>query len=216
MGDAATVFTGIAGAFAAAAVSVPLSVWCATLTAGPSPTIAGRPVGMAHGRWVTVVLAAVLGGVAPLLVPFPAWWLLGAGGAVLAVVDWRTHRLPARFVQPLAAAVALVLLVDAAATGQWSELGRAALAAAVVGSLWFVVAFVSPGAVGLGDIRVAALAAGLLGWSGWTVVFAGQLAASLLGVLTAAAMTATRRSVRSGVPMGSALILGAFLAALTA
>jgi len=208
MGDAATVFTGIAGAFAAAAVSVPLSVWCATLTAGPSPTIAGRPVGMAHGRWVTVVLAAVLGGVAPLLVPFPAWWLLGAGGAVLAVVDWRTHRLPARFVQPLAAAVALVLLVDAAATGQWSELGRAALAAAVVGSLWFV--------VGLGDIRVAALAAGLLGWSGWTVVFAGQLAASLLGVLTAAAMTATRRSVRSGVPMGSALILGAFLAALTA
>jgi|GEM_PF-438586 len=214
MHDIATFVIALAGAVAAGAGSLPLVGWCATL-AGDTATV--PPLRASRPDWVTAaVLGAVLGGTATFLAPLPAWWLLGAGGAVLAVVDWRTHRLPARFVYPLAAAVALVLLVDAAATGQWSELGRAALAAAVVGSLWFLVAFVSPGAVGLGDIRVAALAAGLLGWSGWTVVFAGQLAASLLGVLTAAAMTATRRSVRSGVPMGPALILGAFLAALTA
>ena len=164
----------------------------------------------------TAAPAVLLGAAAAVLAPPPAWWLLGTGGAVLAVVDWRTHRLPARFVHPLAAVVAVVLVGTAAVTGDWPALARAVLAAVLVGALWFVVAFVSPAAVGMGDIRVAALTAGLLGWLGWPAVLLGQLAA----------FDPRRRSPRPRhgrrpdaddrglrVPMGPALIAGAFLAA---
>ena len=215
MHDIATFVIALAGAVAAGAGSLPLVGWCATLagdTATAPPLRASRP------DWVTAaVLGAVLGATGTFLAPLPAWWLLGAGGAALAVVDWRTHRLPARFVHPLAAAITAVLLVDAAVTSQWTDLERAALAAAVVGSLWFLVAFVSPAAVGLGDIRVAALTAGLLGYEGWTDVLLGQLSTSLLGAVTAAAMLLRGNRFDAGmrVPMGPALVGGAFLAALT-
>jgi len=93
----------------------------------------------------------------------------------------------------------------------FSEFG---LAAVLVGSLWFLVAFMSPGAVGLGDIRVALLTAGLLGYQGWTAVLLGQLSTSLLGAVTAGAMLLRGNRFDTGmrVPMGPALIGGAFLA----
>lgn len=175
------------------------------------------PRSVSPARWVTTAAAAVLlGAAAAILAPPLAWWLLGAGGAVLAVVDARTHRLPARFVHPLAAVIAAVLGVTAAVTGGWPDLLRAALAAALVGAVWFGVAFLSPAAVGVGDIRVAALTAGLLGWLGWPAVLLGQLLASILGVVTAGAMVAAGHRPAGGlrVPMGPALIGGAFLAAI--
>ena len=101
---------------------------------------------------------------------------------MLAVVDARTHRLPARFVYPLAAVIAAALVASAAVTGAWPDLLRAGLAAMLVGAFWFVVAVLPPAAVGMGDIRVAALTAALLGWQGWPTVLLGQLLASILGV----------------------------------
>ena len=67
----------------------------------------------------------------------------------------------------------------------------------------------------MGDIRVAALTAGLLGWLGWPAVLLGQLAAFILGAVTALVLVATGRGQLTGlrVPMGPALIAGAFLAA---
>ena len=215
MHDIATVVTVLAVALAAVAVSPPLTAWCATLTADAAAQV---PVRVSPAVRVTSgIPAAILGGTAAVLAPFPAWWLFGVGGAALAVVDCRTHRLPARFVYPLATAITAVLVVDAAVTGQWAALARSALAATVVGGCWFLVAFVSPGAVGLGDIRVAALTAWLLGYQGWTAVLVGQLSASLLGVVTAAALLLGGNRFGAGmrVPMGPALIGGAFLAALT-
>ena len=75
--------------------------------------------------------------------------------------------------------------------GEPDRLLRAVLAAAVVGGGWFAVAFLAPPAVGLGDVRVAALAAGLLGWTSWPAVLAGQLAAFGLAAVTAGIIAAT-------------------------
>ena len=88
---------------------------------------------------------------------------------------------------------------------------RAVLAAAVVGGGWFAVAFITPIQCGSGDVRVAALAAGLLGWISWSAVLAGQLAAFLLAAVTAGIIAATRPTAGrpTQVPMGPALIVGA-------
>ena len=196
--------TAAAGSLAALAVSPLLAGWASTLTAGQT-TGWWRPRAVSPARWVTTAApAALLGALAAVLAPPLAWWLLGTGGAVLAVVDARTHRLPARFVHPLAALIAATLGVSAAITGAWPDLLRAVLAALLVGGVWFGVAVVSPVAVGVGDIRVAALTAALLGWQGWPAVLLGQLLVSILGVVTAIAMLGARQRPVAGlrVPMG--------------
>ena len=116
---------------------------------------------------------------------------------------------------PLAAVILAALALAAIIAGEPDRLLRAVLAAAVVGGGWFTVAFLAPPAVGLGDVRVAALAAGLIGWTGWSSVLAGQLAAFGLAAVTAVVVAATgQRSGRAAqVPMGPALIVGALAAA---
>ena len=131
-------------------------------------------------------MAAILTAGAAGGVPLVAWWLFAAAGGVLCVVDVQHHLLPGRLVYPLAAVVLVALGVSAAVTGEPERLLRAILAAAVVGAVWFAVAFTAPSAMGLGDVRVAALAAGLLGWTSWSAVLAGQLAAFGLAAVTAA------------------------------
>ena len=103
--------------------------------------------------------------------PHLAWWALAVGGAVLAVVDAQTLLLPARFVYPLAGVVGCALLTAAVIDRDLSSLFGAVAAALVIGLLWFGVRFVSPPAMGLGDVRLAALTGGVLGWTGWAIVW---------------------------------------------
>ena len=132
---------------------------------------------------LVAAVAAILTAGAAGGVPFVAWWLFAAAGAVLCVVDVEHHLLPGRLVYPLAVVVFAALSVSAVLAGEPERLLRAILAAAVVGAVWFAVAFTAPAAMGLGDVRVAALAAGLLGWTSWSAVLAGQLAALGLAVV---------------------------------
>jgi leader peptidase (prepilin peptidase)/N-methyltransferase len=174
-----------------------------------------RPRLVSPARLVTV--AAVTGALAAGAAggdPLVAWWLFAIGGAVLCIADSEQHLLPARLLYPLAAAVFVALAVTAMVAGEPDRFLRAVLAAVIVCALWFAVAFIAPSAMGLGDVRVAALTAGLLGWTSWTAVLAGQLAAFGLAVVTAGIPAATRPRERGRgmqVPMGPALILGAIL-----
>jgi len=203
---------------AAILVSPLPAAWTVGITTDPATARAPwwRPRSVSARRLVTVaavtsVLAACATGGDPLV----AWWLFSCGGAVLCVVDAEHHLLPARIVYPLAAAILATLAATAVVTGEPDRLLRAVLAAAVVGTGWFAVAFLVPSALGLGDVRVAALAAGLLGWTSWSAVFTGQLATWGLAVVTAGVLVATRPQERGRgmqVPMGPALIVGAVLA----
>lgn len=72
-----------------------------------------------------------------------------------------------------------------------------------------------PARHGLGDVRLAALTSGILGWVSWADVWQGQVLTLLLAGLTAVAMALTggggvRRLVT--VPMGPAMIVGSVLA----
>jgi leader peptidase (prepilin peptidase)/N-methyltransferase len=208
--------TGLTSVLAALTVSPLLAAWTLGLTPGCDADVTWwhpRRV-PAHRLVIVAAVAAVLAGSAAGGTPLAAWWLFATGGAVLCIVDAEHHLLPARMVYPFAAVILTALALAEVLAGEPDRLLRAFLAAAVVGGMWFTVAFLAPPAVGLGDVRVAALAAGLLGWTGWSSVLAGQLAAFGLAAVTAGIIAATAKSGRATqVPMGPALIVGALAAA---
>lgn len=198
----------------AVAVSPLLASWSAALANGDTGAWwLPRKVDTAR---LSIVAAAALafGALAGGGGPWPAWWLLAAGGTVLAVVDAQRNLLPARLVYPLAVIEAAVLVVASITTHDAAALSRAGLAALVVGTGWFLLAFAAGGGVGLGDVRVATLTAGLLGWLGWTTVMRAQLVTVLLIVVTAAVVAVARPDLRGRkmpVPLGPSLVLASLL-----
>jgi hypothetical protein len=73
--------------------------------------------------------------------PWPVWWLIAAGGTVLAVLDAQRSLLAVRLVYPLALLEAAVLVIDAVTPHDVAALARAGLAALIVGSGWFLLPF---------------------------------------------------------------------------
>lgn len=201
----------LVAAAAGLAVSPLVAGWTTALVEGQR-TGWWRPRPISGSRWlISAAVVTVLVLLASAGTPALAWWLLAVGGAVLVVVDARIEQLPARLVYPLGAAIAGALTVDAVAGGHTDDLLRAAAAAAAVGGGWLAVCFISPRSTGLGDARLAAVLAGVLGYNSWTDVGQALVLTALLGGLTGLILWATGR--RTGtVPMGPALVVGALLA----
>jgi leader peptidase (prepilin peptidase) / N-methyltransferase len=164
----------------------------------------------------TVLLGGLLVGAVLVAGARPALLALGwaaAAGLVLGSVDLAVHRLPDRVTYPALAACSVALAVDAAVTGDWTALVRAAaaaLATAAVAALgWLVV----PAGLGLGDVKLLGLLGLVLGWAGWGVLFAGVFLGLLVGSVVAGALLATGRAgLRTAVPFGPPLLAGAVLA----
>ena len=199
----------------AVAVSPLSAAWTAALADGQRVGW-WRPRAVSAGRWATVTAVTVsLVGLAAAGSPPVAWWLLAVGGGALAVVDAQTQLLPARLTYPLAGVIAAALVAAAVAGSGAGPLLRAGLAALTVGGLWLAVCFLAPRATGLGDVRLAALTSGVLGWGSWADVWQGQVLTLLLAALTAVVLSLTRRGGwrrRVTVPMGPAMVAGSVLA----
>ena len=132
------------------------------------------------------------------------------GLALLVVADLAVHRLPDPLMLGTAAWVLLCLLAMAAAGEAWPALGRAVLAGVTLGAAFLVLCLLTPGGLGMGDVKLAALLGLLLGWFGWYYVLLGVLAAFLLGGLVAAGLILTRRAGRhTAVAFGPWLVAGA-------
>ncbi|ACV79100.1 peptidase A24A prepilin type IV [Nakamurella multipartita DSM 44233] len=175
--------SALTAAAAAVAVSPVLASWSAALT-GPTTTAWWRLRSVTRRRSLIVTITAVaLTALASAGRPALAWWLFAAGGAVLSVVDGQIHRLPARLTYPHAVAVALT--VSAVVDRNPGLLLSAAAAAVVVGGGYLVIRFVTPSALGQGDVRAAALAASMVGPLGWTAVAQAQVMTLLLTIVTA-------------------------------
>jgi len=206
--------TGVIAAAGAVAASPLLAAWTAALVRDERDRWRLRRVSFL--RWLVVAAVAAMFAVAGSPgAPSLAWWLLAVTGAVLAIVDSETYRLPARLVGPLAAVEALTLTVLAVVYDEPQRLLRALLAAAAVAGLYFLIALLSPPTMGMGDVYVAGITAGLLGWASWSHVLIGQIIMWLLGpvVLIAVAVARPRsRGMKMHVPMGPALVAGALVA----
>lgn len=129
---------------------------------------------------------------------------------VLAGVDQDVHRLPDRIQKPLAVALPVLLLLPAAAEGDWSAWVRAVLGGALAFVVYLLLAVVGRGGLGLGDVKLAFILGVACGWFSWTTLGIGLVAgfflASFWGVWLMIARGASRKTF---IPLGPFLIVGA-------
>ena len=166
---------------------------------------------------VHVILAALFGVAAPFVAQHPAelvgFIAAGVGCALLVVVDMAVHRLPDKFVVTTFAALLVSLGVAAATQQQWATFGRALLIALLLVTGYFILAFINPAGLGLGDVKFAAVIGLFLGWFGWSEMAVGTVLGFILNGLAAIALVIRRRKARDQeVAFGPSMVLGAILA----
>jgi leader peptidase (prepilin peptidase)/N-methyltransferase len=159
--------------------------------------VAGYP---ARGRAEAGLLLAVL-------------LIIALAGVLLAAVDLAVLRLPDLLVLPVAAVVAALLAVTGVVTGDRAGMARTVAAAGALGAAYALLALLPGSALGFGDVKLAAVLGGPLGWLGWPAVLLGGVLPVVLGGLAALGLLATGRIRRdTPVPFGPALIAGFLLA----
>jgi leader peptidase (prepilin peptidase)/N-methyltransferase len=147
----------------------------------------------------------------------PAYLYLAAVTVALAMIDLDVRRLPNAIVLPSYLVCALLLVPAVAAHRDWSSAVRGLIAMAALWAFYFALAFVYPGGMGFGDVKLAGLLGLYLGWLGWSSVLIGAFAGFLLGGLAGAALLATRRaSAKTAIPFGPSMLAGAMLAVFAA
>jgi leader peptidase (prepilin peptidase)/N-methyltransferase len=220
---AATVFGAAAGAFLpcpADRLAVPFGSpprpACATCARPfpPGPTgflRVGPPCPCRPRQWLaaalttaaaTALLATTLGAT-PLL---PLLLLAAVPATLLAMIDIRCLRLP----DPLMATLAALIIVPLTLSGAPP---RAFLAAAVVGLAYLLLALLPGDGLGLGDVKLAAVLAFVLGYIGWPAVAIGIVVPHVING-PIAVISLLRRTRRRAIPFGPSLLLGT-LAAIT-
>src|SRR3954454_8152754 len=140
---------------------------------------------------VTAVLFAVAIWRLGLSPELPAVLAFIFGGVLLAVIDWRVHRLPTQLVYYTLAGVAGGLLFASAVEWDWRPMVTAIAGAALFANAFFVLYFVTRKFLGMpllgfGDVRLAAVLGLLLGWYGLASVLYGAIVGHLLALLIAA------------------------------
>ena len=145
----------------------------------------------------------------------PAYLALAFICLVLAVIDASTRLLPNRITYPAFPLVGTLLLAASLGLGDLGRLGRALLAAAAVGGLFFLLALLSPRGMGLGDVKLAPTLGLALGWLSWGAVAVGIFAAFLLGGLAGlGGVLVLGLSRKSLLPFGPWLVTGALIGVL--
>jgi leader peptidase (prepilin peptidase) / N-methyltransferase len=166
-------------------------------------------VGSGREGWVQAVLLVTL-------------LLVALACVCLAAMDFDVHRLPDRIMWPtmgtLVGGYALAALV-AGEPGVWL---RVLLAGLVCGTGYLLLALLSLArgslALGLGDVKLAALLGAALGWFGWPTVLVGMYAGFLVGgvfalwLLVAGKVKLRGGDLAYGPPMMVGAVIGAVLA----
>jgi leader peptidase (prepilin peptidase)/N-methyltransferase len=139
-----------------------------------------------------------------------AWTLL-----VVAVIDARTRRIPNRLTYPLTPALAVLLVAAALLHGDPLLAVRALLGGVVAFAALLVLALISPGGMGMGDVKLAAFIGLGLGYLGWGHLAVGLFGAFLLGGVVALTLVGLRlRGRKDLIPFGPYLAVAAVLTVL--
>lgn len=173
---------------------------------GPLPGIRARITTAA----ITAVLCAAFAfrvGADPEL---PAFLLLALLGVQLARIDVWLHLLPNPLVLSLLVG-GLLCLIAATLGGQlWPDLARALAGAAILFVIYMVLALISPGSLGMGDVKLAAPIGLYLGYLGWSqLLYGGLLGFILNGVITVLVVRINRAERTSEVPHGPSMLASA-------
>jgi leader peptidase (prepilin peptidase)/N-methyltransferase len=129
----------------------------------------------------------------------------------LAVIDIRHRIIPNRIVYPslviFAAYIAVVAIV-----GGGLDLASAAIGFLAYGGFLFVVAFIAPHGMGMGDVKLAALIGLVLGAIGLRYVAVAAGAGILIGGVVAVGALIGGASRKQAIPFGPFLAAGALVA----
>lgn len=146
-----------------------------------------------------------------------SWMLLpllyfAAISVALFVIDLQTYRLPNAIVLPSAAGLAIVLPVCA-----WLDGHRAPwvvwVGAIVYCLVFFLPALIKPGAMGMGDVKLALILGGFLAWAGWLILPVGFMVSMLIGLVhSVTKMMLTQGPNRRKFPLGPSLLVGTWCA----
>ncbi|MBI4728876.1 MAG: prepilin peptidase [Acidobacteria bacterium] len=134
---------------------------------------------------------------------------------ILSFIDLEHRVLPNRIVLP-AIAVEIALFAVAAWRGPGLDAWvRGVEAGGAAFAFFMVLALISPRGMGMGDVKLSALLGLALGYLGWGRLLVGFFLAFVLGALVGLALIARGRAgMKSHVPFGPSLALGAVIGVL--
>lgn len=133
---------------------------------------------------------------------------------VLTAIDIDTKKLPSKIIYPAFITAVAGLVAVAAIDDAFHKLVGAALGAVMFGGFLFIVAFIYPAGMGLGDVRLAFLLGLFLGYQGGpgltgTGMFLSFLLGGIGGILTAVVLKGGRKTA---LAFGPYLALGTVVA----
>ncbi len=144
-----------------------------------------------------------------------AYLILDAALVALALIDVEHLLLPRSIVFTALFSVAAWLVASATDYHQWHRLLVAGLCGVVWFGVFFVMNFLSPKALGFGDVRLSLLLGLALGWLGVGEVLIGFFVSNLLGAVVGLSLiTAKRRRRDEPIPYGVYLAAGTVFAVL--
>ena len=142
----------------------------------------------------------------------PAFLAYATTLLVLSAVDLDERRIPNKVLGPMALAGALLLTVAAFEAGRPGILLRLAVGAVAYMLPMLALALITPGAMGMGDVKLAGYIGMHLAWFGLAHVFFAALLGFLIGALVGILLVASRtKSRKDMVPFGPSMALGGIL-----
>jgi leader peptidase (prepilin peptidase)/N-methyltransferase len=143
----------------------------------------------------------------------PAFIFLAVLGVQLARIDVALHLLPNPLVLTLLAGGFLLFLMPGIIDKQAEDLLRAVLGSVILFAGYLVLGLISPGGIGMGDVKLAAPVGLYLGYLGWAqLLYGGLLGFVLNGVVTLLIISRKGRNRATEVAHGPSM-LGATAAA---
>jgi leader peptidase (prepilin peptidase) / N-methyltransferase len=147
----------------------------------------------------------------------PAFLFLAVMGTQLARIDIVRHLLPNLLVLILLVGSFLLLLLPALFNKQAADLGRALAGGVILFAAYLILALISPGGIGMGDVKLAAPIGLYLGYLGWTqLLYGGLLGFIVNGLVAVVAVSRNWRISGAEVAHGPSMLLAAAAVALLA
>ncbi|UZX04098.1 prepilin peptidase [Arthrobacter sp. CDRTa11] len=140
----------------------------------------------------------------------PAFILLAVLGVQLARIDISLHLLPNPLVLFLLVGGLSLFLASLFAEIQVAGILRAAAGAAILFAIYLILAIISPGGIGMGDVKLAGPIGLYLGYLGWSqLLYGGLLGFVLNGVVTLVVVRRNRIERASEVAHGPSMLAAA-------
>ena len=194
---------------AAALLGLVLSPLAETLIAKRLPRLGGLPT--APVRITTAAITAALCVAFSLRFGLgfglPAFLFLAILGVQLSRIDIALHLLPNPLVFLLFAGGFLLLLMPGLLNMQANDLLRSVLGALILFTGYLILGLISPGAIGMGDVKLAAPVGLYLGYLGWSqLLYGGLLGFILNGLVTVVVLSRKGRNKATEVAHGPSML----------